>query len=218
MKNYIIDGKDTSQYIQDVSRNANGTLSIVFADGRVFKNIIFCDENIEKIIAVQEEQAQKGIEKYRVFKGRERASFLKTMLSGIGVFAASSAATYIPVVSDALQSKSSLSIACGIGAITVLGTIPAYVKLSRERSRVEELDKLRYRSEHLEDLQNFRDYPNALVGVNPSVANWMRKEEDPFCILYIDKYELEDLEQIVSNIQIEKTYDFTYKKGKMRSR
>ena len=63
----------------------------------------------------------------------------------------------------------------------------------------------------MEDLQNIFSYPNALVGVNPRLAKWILKQDDPFCILFTDKYSLRDLQQIVSNIEVEKTFDFTYK-------
>ena len=54
MRNYITDKKGTEQFIREVKKGANGTLTLKFADGKVFKNITACDENINKIIETQE--------------------------------------------------------------------------------------------------------------------------------------------------------------------
>jgi len=218
MKNYILDGKGEDRYIQKVIKNTDGTLTVVFADGRVFKNISLCEDNISKIIAVQEEQAKKGIENYRVFAKKESAAKAGVVASGIGAFAISAGATFIPAVQTAISSQDSFVIAAGIGIITVLGMIPAYAKFRKEKSKVDELNKIRYRNQHLQELESFRDYPNAMSGVRPTVAKWMRREKNPFCILNIGEYELDDLVQMMTNIDVEKAYDFTYNKGKSRSR
>ncbi|MBR3210928.1 MAG: hypothetical protein IKF71_03200 [Bacilli bacterium] len=211
MKNYSLNDENAEQFITNVCASSDGTLIVEFADGKVFQHIEACDENLEKIIAAQEEQAKKGIESYRKFKNRERSSAFKTAVSGLGIAAAGVGATFIPTIHEMVQTNHPALVYTGIGVVAILGTIPAYSKLRKNRQDVEELDKLRYREEHLEDLQNIFSYPNALVGVNPRLAKWILKQDDPFCILFTDKYSLRDLQQIVSNIEVEKTFDFTYK-------
>ena len=217
MKNYILDGKGEESYIAKVIECKDGSLSVKFADGRVFNNVEACDENLQKIIAVQEEQALKGIEHYKEFKTKECNATALTVLSGIGALGISTGVSMIPAVQTALSSENPVVVAAGIGVITILGTIPALTKLCREKKRVKELDKLRYRKNHLSDLKRFKKYPNSLAGVDTSVAEWMKTSDDPFCILNIDEYSRDDLEQIMSNIRVEKEYDFTYEKGKSRS-
>lgn len=216
MKDYILNEEEAASYIRDVRKNSNGTLSVEFGDGKVFSNIIECEENLQKIISAEEAQAKKGIENYATFRDEVRKSRKRTFLSGVGAFALSTGATFIPAVSSAISGQNPLFVCAGIGAITVLGMIPAYAKLKKDSSKVEELDKLRFRQKYFSALQNFRNYPNALSGINPQVANWIWRNEDPFCILNIDAYDKEDLEKIVENIGVEETYHFTYQKRSPR--
>ena len=218
MKDYIVDRNNSSTYIREVIRNNNGTLTVEFGDGQLFSNIAACDENIQKIIQTQEEQAKRGIEHFRTFVNQERSSKAKTILSGVGAFALGTGATFIPAVQEALSTQSPLVVFAGVGAITVLGMIPAYAKLRRNRQTVEELDKIRYRNVHLRELNRFREFPNSLAGIRPQLANWMIRQADPFCILHMDQYDKEDFMQIVSNIHTEETYGFTYAKRDSRNR
>ena len=218
MKDYTIDGKNREKYIKCIEKHKDGTMSVIFADGRVFNNIDYCQENLEKVIAVQEEQAKKGIENYKKFKTGETKATALSIISGLFTLTFSTGVTMIPQVNEALSSQSPVVVATGIGLITILGTIPALAKLHREKSKVKELDKLSYRNKHKKELDSFSDYPNALSGLYPDTAKWISSTKDPFSILNVDEYSLYDLEQIVSNIKVEKEYDFTYRKNIKRSR
>ena len=70
MKDFRLDRKAEPKYILDVktqtTRETVGeevhdveTYSVKFADGRVFKNILVDDANLQKIIAQQEKQAKR---------------------------------------------------------------------------------------------------------------------------------------------------------------
>ena len=218
MKEYILDGREASSYIRDVRKSKDGTLSVEFADGRVFKGVKESEENLSKIIATEEAQAKRGIENYTVFKRVEQASRFKTFLSGVGALAVGTGLTFVPSIQQMLHGQNPMITVAGVGAITILGMIPAYARLCHDKGVVRELDKLRFRGKHYEDLQSFREYPNALTGLSPQTANWIRNSKDPFSILNIDSYEKEDLEQIVENIGVEKQYDFTYQKRNSRRR
>ena len=65
MKNYIVDKKGEEKFIREVKKCSNGTLTLKFADGKVFKNVTACDENINKIIETQEAQAKEGMMNYK---------------------------------------------------------------------------------------------------------------------------------------------------------
>ena len=67
MKNYIVDKKGEEKFIREVKKCSNGTLTLKFADGKVFKNVTACDENINKIIETQEAQAKEGMMNYKTF-------------------------------------------------------------------------------------------------------------------------------------------------------
>lgn len=210
MKDYVMEPQDASSYILDIWKDGNGTISVQFADGRIFQKISACEENLQKIAAAQEAQAAKGIDNYVKFHKDETRCRRNTFFSGVGAFALSTGATFIPAVQNALSGQSPLIKVAGIGIITVLGMIPAYAKLTRASDKVQELDKIRYRDAHMSELSQYRDYPNSLSGMNPRTAAWFRSTEDPFSILNIDFYNRSDLEQIVDNIGVEKTYQFTY--------
>ena len=218
MKEYILDSREASSYIRDVRKSKDGSLTVEFADGRIFRGVHEDEDNLSKIIATQEEQAKRGIENYSVFKRAEMSSRFKTVLSGVGALAFGTGLTFVPSIQQALQGQNPMVTVAGVGAITILGMIPAYAKLHHSKGVVRELDKLRYRGKHFDDLESFREYPNALTGLNPQTANWIRNSSDPFCILNIDCYEKEDLEQIMENIEVERKYDFTYQKKKSRRR
>lgn len=210
MRNYITDKKGTEQFIKEVKKGQNGTLTLKFADGKVFKNITACDENINKIIETQELQAKKGMSNYKTFVKRENNSRIAMAASGFAALAVGTGVTYIPQIQEALSTQSPVLVAAGIGAVTILGMIPAYCKLRKNKATVKEIDKLKYRETHMDELKTFRNYPNALSDVDSKVANWMKKESDPFSILNIDSYSRSDLEKIISNIDVEKAYNFTY--------
>lgn len=216
MKNYALNASEAASFITDIRRNANGTLTIHFADGKVFRNVAYTSENIEKIIAQQEVQAANGINNYKVFKNRKNSEEGKLLVTGLGLAGTMFGATFIPAVQQSLNQPNGWVIMAGAGVVLAIGTIPRYAKLVRERRRVKELDKLRYRQEHLEDLRAYQQYPNALSGLTPRVANWIRSESDPFGILNIDEYDEEDLRYICGNIQTEKEYAFQYKKRKSK--
>lgn len=216
MKNYALNSSEAERFITDVRENSNGTLTITFADGKVFKNIAYTPDNIQKIIAQQEEQAAKGISNYKVFKKKESRAEGRLLLTGIGLCGATYGVFCIPAVEQAIQQTNGWPVTLGVGLVLVLGVIPGYARIVRENKRVRELEKLKYRQEHLEDLRSYQQYPNSLSGVNPRVANWIQSEGDPFGILNIDQYDEEDLKQICGNIETEKEFGFQYKKGKPR--
>ena len=83
MKNYALNSSEAERFITDVRENSNGTLTITFADGKVFRNIAYTPENIQKIIAQQEEQAAKGISNYKVFKRKESRAEGRLLLTGL---------------------------------------------------------------------------------------------------------------------------------------
>ena len=213
MKNYALTAADTSQFITDVREMPKGTLMITFADGKVFKNITACPENFQKIIAQQELQAKKGIANYKVFQNKARRSKIGSILSWIATPAAIVGASTIPSVHQAMLQQPVLA-SIGAGIVMLFGVVPATYKCVREGKRMKELKMLSYRQEYLEELRSYAQYPNALMGLNPRLANWIRSSQDPFSILDIDSYDQEDLERIMQNIQTEENYQFTYPKRK----
>ena len=212
MKDYTVKGDKKELYITKMTRGKKGTLDVKFADGRVFKNIDACEENIEKIVVTQEEQAKRGIKNFAHFVREKKNAVAETIGSGVVAGSVATGVTFIPKIHEALSVQDPIYVVAGIGAITVLSMVPGLVKLVRSKGKVKELEKLSYRESNLDNLNNFRNYPNALVGVRPEVASRLERSKNPFSILNIDSYSLEDLQQIMKNINVEEAYDFTYGK------
>ena len=204
MLNYSLNKEDEKKFVKCIKESGNG-LDIVFADGSVFKGVKVCDENIEKVNAVQEEQAKKGLSNYKVFKNRERGSKLG-MISGGGAGLGAS----IVAAANFASSVSPVLIPVGIGVVTVLGAIPAFCKFVKNRRILGELDKISYRNEHMSDLANYRDYPNSLAGMSNNKRKYFEKSEKPFSLVNVDKYDIEDLSRIVGNIEKEESFGFSY--------
>ena len=214
MKNYLLNKRGEEEYITSVEKNDDKTLTITFADGRVFTNILACEENLQKIASVQEKQASKGIENSAKLVRRKKMQELKVAATGICIAGAGIGLASACHVSP----QDALGVTFAVGTVMIMGMIPSSCNLVRENAKIRELKKLEYRAEHMDSLMNFRDYPNALAGLKPEVARWFIEEKDPFSILNIDSYSREDLVQIVKNITVEKDLGLVYKKTKKASK
>lgn len=209
MKDYTLNEKDKAFYITDLIKNRDGTYSVRFADGNVFKNIEANQDNLNKINQIQEDQAREAVSKYKVFKNNVNHSILGVTAS-LSTFLIGSSAIAISCFNGV---GVPLKIA-GVGVITLLGSIPSISKLNRDKSKIKELDKIKYRNQHIRELNSFRDYENSLSGISKDTARKVTYTSNPFSILNIDNYSKGELEYIVSNINVEKEYQFTYKKKK----
>ena len=222
MKDFRINKKENNNYIVDVRRTGNSnsegieTLEVEFADGRVFKNIACCDENMSKIVVQLENQAKAGVENIEVFEkrktkaGRVAALSLPLGFSGGGLISA-----VVEEIAPEVQDDPSLFL-ISMGAITLMTAIPSVYSLIKNNPKVKELTKIKFRNDHREELKNFNKYENALAGLSSDTADMLmeriEKGEDPFSVIYVDSYSQADLEAIVENIDREKTYGFTYAK------
>ena len=65
-------------------------------------------------------------------------------------------------------------------------------------------------------MSTINHYENSLSGINPDSRKNILNSRDPFSMINIDKFNKVDLENIVSNIDVERTYQFTYKKKQNR--
>lgn len=212
MKDYSI-GESKKNYILRIEEDtANGTFNVVFADGSKFTDIEANDENIAKVIRIQEKQAKTGVANKAVFVGRKTKAGIMTALSAAATLGAATAVSSIPVVSEMLAGQNPVTVCAGIGMITILGAIPACAKLFRETEKVAELEKLEYLEKNKVKLANYRQYHNVLRGLNRRALTHFRENANPYCILDIDEYEKKDLEIIMENIRKEEEFGFTYKK------
>ena len=221
MKDFRINKDEQKDYIIDVLRTKKSekgveTLEVKFADGRVFKNIVCNNDNLSKIIAKLEEQAQAGVDNIDVFEKKRTVSGRMIGLSpAFGFVGGGLISAAVEQMAPELQGDPTLFFV-GVGAITLIGAIPSACTLIANNPKLKELRTIKYRNEHRSELDSFNNYENALAGLPEDTANMFLasvvKGEDPFSIVYIDSYSQDDLELIVENIEREKTYGFTYVK------
>lgn len=212
MEVYVSDKNDKKKYIKSVEKTTGDTLKMTLADGRVFKGIKMCSENIEKINNVQEEQAKKGLNNYVTFKNNLTKSKILLASSGILGGAVTGGLLTMNGVSE-FSNPIVLAIAGGI--ITAFGVIPAAIKVARDKLKVKELDKIRYRDENIGDLMHYRNYKNSLSGLGSKASKYFKAADDTaFSIINIDNYSKEDLETIMSNIEVEDKLGLSYVKNK----
>lgn len=211
MKDFTLNKKEKETYIKKVrkAKNKSGisTYEITFADGRKFKNITCAEENLEKIIHVQEEQAKKAINNKGVFEKREQKLKFTTLtgivLTGLlGIGAAPNIAN-----GNVIESLCIIP-----GTITLAASTISFFKYLVNKGKVAELSKINYRNQNQKELSKFKEYENSLTGLTKSKEKFFDKSSNPLSIVEIDNYKEEDLKKIMSNIEREKTYKFTYQK------
>ena len=220
MKDFRLDRKAEPKYILDIDTKVEKvkteegtqteeTLSVRFADGRVFRNIHYSEDNIQKVIEQQERQAQAGLENINVFERRKTLAGIMTGATIVG-------GPVISVMATSMlgTSENPYVMALNAGIVTLLALVPSVCTLIKNSGKVRELHKIKYRNEHKDDLRSYPLYQNALAGLSSSKKQWfelMAQEGlDPFAITEIDLYSKKDLEQIVENIDTEKQYQFVY--------
>ena len=208
MKDYSLDRDSRKNYIVDMFIAENKTITVVFADKTRFENIANTPENIAKIEAIQEGQAKKAVANFKMFKRKEILAEVGLVASMGAAYGLSCAAQMSGWFNDPVKAI--------VGATVISGAtiIPAAVHLYKTSDKMCELKKIKYREEHRVTLNEFRDHPNALVGLrNKRHFAFCRSHgEDPYSILAVDNYTQRDLETIVKNVEREKDYSFVYQK------
>lgn len=208
MEVYVSKREEKRGYIKELKYCKDGTLKVEFADGRSFSNIRQCDENIEKINKVQEEQAKEGLENYVTFKSRFAKSII--YLGSCGV------AYTIAAIGAFTGQLDPITFGCTYGIISIFGCIPSMLKLAINKNKIKELDKIKFRDENIDKLKSYKKYDNSLVGLSNCakayLLNYGDKEGNPFNMVRIDDYTKNDLETIVSNIDNEDSLGLEYVK------
>lgn len=213
---YIIEAiPKTSVFEEAGETETYDTLDIKFADGKVFKNVMYDEENLKKIEDRQEQQVTEGITNLPIFEKRLTRSGIMTAASIVGGPVIASGISH--VAAQSLQTPvDPTMVVCAGGVLALCGAIPAAISLVKNLPIVKELKKLKYRNEHRDELDHFEDYENALAGFSNGVAgNYMAaklNDEDPFSISNVDGFTQKEMETIVSNIEREKELGFTYVK------
>ena len=209
MRDFTINNKEKETYIKDIRKiNNKGieTYQITFADGRKFNNITAQEDNLKKIIAVQEKQAEDGIKRKKIFVNKKNKYKFGTItgLIASGIIGSSFISNFNTMAYDA----KTLSIYGGTLVLT--GTVYSLIQYARNKNKVLEIDKIDYRNKNIDELKNLYNYENSLNGISKDKQKFFKNEKDPFSIVDIDNYSKKDLEAILSNIEREKVYNFKY--------
>ena len=212
MQDYSLTKKDQKNFVICYKKEQDGTYSVTFADGSVFKHIEANEENIEKLEELLESQKEEGKKRYNLLRKRTKTSCGVMLATPVAIATTSALVTSIPALDSVMSSYSTPSIVCGIGIITILGSIPAYCKLRKNLDTVLEIDKIKFVELHRDVLYSFRNHPNSLVGIDVRTQTYIRSKKNPFTVENLQRIGLSDLRKIVENIEKEDRLGFTYKK------
>lgn len=210
MKDYRKDKK--GDYITTIKQKTlddeTEVLDVIFADGRVFKNVLCNKKNMQKIVEQQERQAEEGIAILPELKKRLTCRGIITGCAGV----ISGIAGYEVV--NSLQTDEPLILPLSIGLLTVTTFMVGLVPLIKKHLAIKELEKIKFREDNRHDLRAYIYYPNSLVGVNDKAADILidaqKQKLDPFYTINIDCFSKKDMEKIVENVKTERKYQFTY--------
>jgi len=209
MKDYTLDQISKKKYIVDTFVAENKTLTVIFADGTRFENVASTEENLDCIARVQEAQAKAAVNKLPVFRRKASKADLEMCAATSAAFLVGGA---LSCITNACQNPTESAIL--VGTVTLLGFIPSLIYTIHENEKLKELEKIKYRDDHREELDSYKEFPNSLAGVKNRrhFAYCRSHEEDPFSILAIDCFSKKDLETIVDNVERENEFGFTYQK------
>ena len=208
MKDYSSTKSERENYILGYKRNhKNGTIDIMFADGSIYKNIDYCEKNVEIIEATQEKQAKKAVNnREKIVSEKNRAKGYSIIGSIVG--AIGSTLVLVPMNTDLPKLITS------VGIVGLCSAIPGLCKLKKENSKLKEVDKISYLNQNRERLEQFDNYQNSFVGIDKDVSLKLKKRKNPFSILHIDDFSQDDLETMIRNMDREDKFQFVYKKTK----
>ncbi len=212
MKDYSLNKKEQKAYITDIKlvedREGNESYEVTFADGRVFRNIEVDEENLAKIESKMQLQAKSGLNNMVHFIKERNVALVNTVVSG-----ALSVAGVTITAANFQAGAPSLVVPITMGTVGVLALIPSAAKLVKNNKKLQELSKIKYLNHHKKTLESYKEYPNALVGLDKRTENYFREIEEPFLMIDLDDYSEKDLETIVDNISLrEREYSFNYPK------
>ncbi len=205
MKDYALDSRKKGKYIVSCKKE-DKKYKITFADGTEFV-IDVNEENFYKVNDRLESQSETALKNYDKFVLRREKAKFRAGISAIGTVAAGACVSALSAVQS---SANPVVLATVIGTIAVFSTIPNLVKLSKENSRIKELQKIFYRNKKWDIINSYADYSNALQGVKKITAKKIEESPEPFAMINIDNFDIETLKKIVENIEREEEYEFAY--------
>lgn len=198
--------KKKADYIKKCERNADGSLTVTYADGTVYDDYANTAENIEKIDAAMEKQVELGYANIGKFKGLLGLSCLVSLASSI-------APAYIYQAEFVPEEQKSF-VAGGAIIVSLLGAR----EIIRNASCLNEVDKFKKRDSMQQELSKIaaeypHTYPHAFEGLskkeNAKAHTLIRKGEDPFTARNSDWYSERTLEKIKRNVERDKAYQLT---------
>ena len=209
MRDYTFKDEDKSKYIVRIINNNDNAFDVEFADGSFLIGIENNEENLSIVNRKMEEQAKLGVKRHFVFNNHKAASTVGFVVSLVGVAGLGVLASRIPKVQETFSQDKNIVLA-GIGSLSVVLSMPAFVKMRENIKKVRELDKIAFRNKNIDKLDSYSNYNYSLNGINSRVKKIIKESRDPFSMLHIDDYSLNDLKTIVSNVDKEEEFHFTY--------
>lgn len=198
--------KKKADYIKKCERNADGSLTVTYADGTVYNDYADTKENIDKIDAAMEKQVELGHANIGKFKGLFGLTGLASLAPAY-LYHVGCSMEFIPEEQKPIFT-------CGAILVSLLGM----KELIRRRGYIIEEAKFDLRDSMREDLSEIANnypnmYPHALTGLREKeyqkACELIDKGEDPFAARNSDWYSETTLLKIKKNIEKDKAHQLT---------
>lgn len=209
MQDYTKKKEEKKTYIKNIKKckkNGQEFYKVKFADGTVFYNVSTDKDSLKHLMDVQEKQAELGITRQKEVEKKSKGFALKTIACAAitGYIGFSTAAGVYPFHMDGPE------LAIGLGTVALGATAYSFFKFVESRKKLNEISKIEFRNKNEEDLKNFKHYENALTGFSKDKKKYFEETEYPYSIVNTNFFSKNDLQQIMDNIEREKTFKFKY--------
>ncbi|MBQ8132189.1 MAG: hypothetical protein IJ193_06835 [Bacilli bacterium] len=192
--------------IEKAKRNGEEFYKVKFADGTTFYKVSTDKESLKQLMDVQEQQASLGIEREKEIEKKNNGYILKTIACAAitGFIGGTTAAGIYPFHMNGPE------VGIGLGTIALGAAAYSFFKFVETRKQLKEIKKIAYRNQNEKDLKEFKNYENALTGLSRGKKKYFEETEYPYSIVNTNYFTKKDLQQIMDNIDREKTYKFKY--------
>lgn len=210
MKDLTLKKEEQKDFILDIVEDdaSLGTLKVLYADGGYNKAVQNTSKNIQLAEEKMEEQATTAVANLKKYKSKVKTDTAKMVLSG----AVPAGAGYILHSNIETLQDNPTVLFTTLGIVAVLGMGKYCLERIKDKKKLKEVEKIKYRDDNREILETFADHYNSLNELNDKTVRNLTITENPFGIRNLDNLSQETLETIIANIEREEKIPFTYAK------
>ena len=206
MKDLTFKKAEKKEYIINIEEDKGNTLIVNYADGGYSRKIQNTSNNIKLAEDKMEQQAKTAVEKIKSYKTKVTMDKL-----ALAVHATTPSGTaYILNSNFDVYQDNPQTLMLVTGTVTLVGVFAWMMQYLKDKSRLKEVEKIKYRDDNREKLEGFKEHCNSLNGLHQKTIRNLTREENPFGIRNLDNLSQKTLERIIENIEREEQIPFTY--------